>query len=109
FSATDKETFTRWLADHQSPAFLVAWDKAGKAWAENVTNLTFGVGMYPATAVVDAGGKLVSGTIGMGDKVPVMVKAMLARAGVRLPAKHQAGVTAAEAAARPAPAAEGKK
>jgi peroxiredoxin len=111
FSASDKEAFTKWLQGHPSPGFLVAWDKAGKAWAENVTNTLFGIGMYPATAVVGADGKLVSGTIGMGDKVAVMVKAMLAKTGVKLTAEDQAAVTAAEAAAKPAPvpAADGKK
>jgi peroxiredoxin len=108
FSATDKETFDKWQKEHQAPGFLVAWDKAGKAWTENVTNTTFGIGMYPATAVVGADGKLVSGTIGMGDKIAVMVKAMLAKAGVKLNAEDQAAVAAAEAKATP-PATEPKK
>jgi peroxiredoxin len=104
FAACERDAFTKWAAEHPAPGFTVAWDKAGKAWAENVTNTVFGVGMFPATAVVDAEGKLVSGTIGMGDKVAVMVKAMLATAGVKLSAEDQAAVTAAEAARKQAKA-----
>ena len=108
FAASEKEAFTKWLAANPAPGVQVAWDPAGKAWAENVTNTVFGVGMYPATAVVTADGKLVSGTIGMGDKVAVMVKAMLAAAGVRLCAEDQEAVAAATAAAAKPAAAPAK-
>jgi hypothetical protein len=101
FAASEREAFTKWLADHPQPGFLVAWDKAGKAWAEGVTNTVFGVGMYPATAVLAKDGTLVSGAIGMGDRAAVLAKAMLAASGVKLSAEDQAAVAAAESALPP--------
>jgi peroxiredoxin len=77
FSATEKTDFDKWVAANPNPGFAVAWDPSGKAWAEGVTNTNFGVGMFPATAVVTGEGKLVSGLIGMGDRTAVSVKMML--------------------------------
>ena len=105
FAASERETFTQWLAAHPDRKVTVAWDRAGKSWAENVTNTVFEIGMYPATAVIDAEGKLLSGTIGMGDKVAVMVKAMLQKVGVVLNEADRKAVEAAEAAQKaPKPA-----
>jgi peroxiredoxin len=99
FSATDREVFTKWVAEHANehakPVVQFAWDPAGKAWAEGVSNTRFGIGMYPATAVVDGEGKLVSGTIGMGAIVPVSVKAMLAKTGIKLTEEDNKAVDAA--------------
>ncbi|MBI2497701.1 MAG: TlpA family protein disulfide reductase, partial [Opitutae bacterium] len=95
FSAADKADFDQWVAANPNPGFAVAWDPAGKAWAENVTNTLFGVGMYPATAVLKADGTLWSGTIGMGDKVVAMVYSMLARNGVKLTTEHMDALVAA--------------
>ncbi len=95
FSACEREAFVKWNTDHPTPGFGVAWDPAGKAWADNVTNTVFGVGMYPATAVVDADGKLVSGSIGMGERAALVAKGMLASAGVKLTEADQAAVVAA--------------
>ena len=100
FSACEREAFAKWNTDHPTPGFAVAWDPAGKAWAENVTNTVFGVGMYPATAVVDAEGKLVSGAIGMGERAALVAKGMLAAAGVKLTEADQAAVVEAEKAGR---------
>jgi peroxiredoxin len=100
FSATDRADFDQWVAANPRPGFVVAWDPAGKAWADGVTNLAFGVGMYPATAVVDAAGKLWSGTIGMGEKVLPMVYSMLARNGIKLAAAHMDALVAAGGAMR---------
>jgi len=69
----------------------------------------FGVGMYPATVVIDAEGKLVSGAIGMGDRAAMVAKAMLAKSGIKLNAEDQAAVTAAEAAAKKPAAAPPEK
>ena len=102
FSASDREVFNQWVAANPNPGFAVAWDAAGKAWAENVTNTVFGVGMYPATVVLDAEGKLWSGAIGMGDKVVAMVYSMLARNGVKLTAEHLDALIAAGGAMRAA-------
>ena len=80
FAATERADFDKWVAAHPNPGYTVAWDPAGKAWAEGVTNTNFGVGMYPATLVATADGKLVSGTIGMGDNVATSIKMMLVAA-----------------------------
>jgi peroxiredoxin len=103
FSACDREAFVKWSEDSASPGFAIAWDPSGKAWAENVTNTIFGVGMYPATAVVDAEGKLVSGTIGMGGRAALVTVAMLGAAGVKLTTADQEAVNGAETALRAAP------
>ncbi len=102
FAATERDTFTKWLAENPAPGHLVAWDPAGKAWAEGVTNTVFGVGMYPATALVDADGKLVSGSIGMGDRAALVLKGMLAAGGVTLTDADRDAVAAAAMAMRPA-------
>ena len=44
--ATDRADFDAWRAKNPEPGFAVAWDPAGKAWAEGVTNTAFGVGMF---------------------------------------------------------------
>jgi len=80
FSATERSDFDAWVAKNPTRTYAVAWDPAGKAWAEGVTNTTFGVGMFPATFVVTAEGKLVSGFIGMGDRAATQAKMMLTAA-----------------------------
>ena len=102
FAATERDAFTKWLAENPAPGYLVAWDPAGKAWAEGVTNTVFGVGMYPATALVDAEGKLVSGSIGMGERAALVLKGMLAAGGVTLTDADRDAVAAAAQAMRPA-------
>jgi peroxiredoxin len=100
FSATDKETFGQWVAANPNPGFAVAWDPSGKAWAENVTNTIFGVGMYPATAVIKADGTLWTGFIGMGEKVIAMTYSALARNSVKLTKEHMDALVAAGGAMR---------
>jgi peroxiredoxin len=100
FSATEKPAFDQWVAAHPNPGFAVAWDPAGKAWAENATNTIFGVGMYPASVVLNSKGELWSGTIGMGDKVTAMVFSMLARNGIKLTKEDMDALVAAGGAAR---------
>ncbi len=100
FSATERADFDKWVAAHPNPGFAVAWDPAGKAWAENVTNTIFGVGMYPATVVLNAEGQLWSGAIGMGAKVEAMAYSMLARNGVQLTTEHMDALVAAGGAMR---------
>ena len=79
FAATEREAFDAWRAKNPEPGFAVAWDPAGKAWAEGVTNTAFGVGMFPISVVIDSTGKLVSGSIGMGARAVTLAKAMLAK------------------------------
>ena len=106
FSATEREAFDAWLAKNPAPGFAVAWDPAGKAWAEGVTNTKFGVGMFPISVVIDSAGKLVGGTIGMGARAETLVKAMLAKSKtVKLTADDAAPVLAALIAADTARAA----
>jgi peroxiredoxin len=95
FSATEKAEFERWVAENPAPPFSVAWDPAGKAWTDNLTNTVFGVGMYPVTAVIDAEGKLWSGAIGMSAKVQTMTYSMLARNGIQLTDEHFEALVAA--------------
>jgi peroxiredoxin len=95
FSASERDAFDKWVAANPNPGFAVAWDPAGKAWGENVTNTVFGVGMYPATAVIKPDGKLWSGFIGMGDKVVAMTYSSLLRAGIKITAEHGEALIAA--------------
>ena len=100
FSATERADFDKWVAANPNPGFAVAWDSAGKAWAENITNTIFGVGMYPATAIIKADGKLWSGFIGMGDKVVAMTYSALVRTGIKLTSEHIEALVAAGGAMR---------
>ena len=100
FSATEKADFDKWVAANPNPSFAVAWDSAGKAWAENVTNTIFGVGMYPATALIKADGTLWTGFIGMGDKVVAMTYSALKSNGMKLAAEHTNALVAAGGAMR---------
>lgn len=77
FAATERAAFDAWLAKNPERPYAVAWDPAGKAWAEGVANTNFGIGMFPATFVAAPDGKLVSGAIGMGERAVVSVKMML--------------------------------
>ena len=100
FAATERADFDAWHAKNPSPGFAIAWDPAGKAWAEGVTNTSFGVGMFPVSVIVDAEGKLVGGTIGMGARAVTLTKAMLAKSkGVKLNAEDAAPVLEALLAA----------
>jgi peroxiredoxin len=100
FSATERAAFDEWVAAHPNPGFALAWDPAGKAWAENVTNTIFGIGMYPATAVLSADGKLLTGAIGMGDRIATLVYGALARSGMKLSAADRDALIAGGGATR---------
>ncbi len=102
FSATERDAFDKWVAANPNPGFAVAWDPAGKAWAENATNTIFGVGMYPATAVIKSDGTLWTGFIGMGDKVVAMTYSALSRNGMKLTTEHMDALVAAGGAMRAA-------
>jgi len=95
-SAMEKEKFLAWHAAAK-PTYSATWDQAGKAWGESVTNLNFGVGMYPALAVVDVSGNLAGGFIGMGAKNVDLLHSYLASAGVKL-AKEDAATAMVPAA-----------
>ncbi len=85
-SAMEPAAFDQWRAKAQ-PAYAAAWDPAGKAWGECISHMNFGVGMFPALAVVTKDGKLSGGFIGMGDKNVGLLHALLQTAGVKLAAE----------------------
>jgi peroxiredoxin len=95
FSGTEKDTFDQWVAANPNPGFTAAWDPAGKASAENVTNTVLGVGTQPATAVIKPDGKLWSGFIGVGEKVVAMTYSSLLRAGIEITEAHGEALIAA--------------
>lgn len=82
-SAMEQAKFKAWHEADQ-PAYATGWDPAGKAWSENITNLDFGVGMYPALAVVNPEGRLAGGYIGFGPKNVDRLHKLLLFAGVKL-------------------------
>ena len=91
--ATDRAEFDTWAKAHAAAlGYTVAWDPAGKAFMESIPNLQFGVGMFPATLVVNAEGAFSGGLIGMGPKVAVWVRESLERAGIKLDATDAAAV-----------------
>ena len=94
--ATDRAEFDTWAKAHAAAlGYTVAWDPAGKAFMESIPNLQFGVGMFPASLVVNAEGAFTGGLIGMGPKVAVWVRESLERAGIKLEATDAAAVKAA--------------
>ena len=94
--ATDRAEFDTWAKAHAAAlGYTVAWDPAGKAFMESIPNLQFGVGMFPASLVVNAEGVFSGGLIGMGPKVAVWVRQSLDRAGIKLDATDAAAVNAA--------------
>lgn len=76
-------------------AFPLAWDPAGKARAEGVARKTFGLGVTPATGVIDREGKVVGGFVGFGPQAPAVLRGLLREAGLAIPAE--------EAPKRPSP------
>ncbi|WP_438480345.1 redoxin domain-containing protein [Oleiharenicola lentus] len=83
-SAVEEAQFKQWVATAK-PAYATGWDPSGKAWAENISHMNFGVGMYPAFAVVNKEGNLVGGYIGMGAQNVQRLSLMLLQAGVDVP------------------------
>jgi thiol-disulfide isomerase/thioredoxin len=105
-SAMEKEKFDAWVASAK-PAYTAVWDPAGKAWGESLVNVNFGVGMFPAYAVVNKEGNLVGGYIGMGDKNKDRLAAMLLSAGVPVEKDDLPKVMMAAATIQPKGAAAG--
>ena len=84
--ATQKAEFDAWY-DREKIAdagFTASWDPAGKAFLESAANAHFGVGLYPAYAVVRKDGSLVGGIVGTGPKVSGWLRELIVRAGMRL-------------------------
>lgn len=102
FAATERADFDKWVAAHPSPGFLVAWDPAGRAWGEGIANTHFGIGMFPASFVAGADGKLISGSIGFGARAEATVFISLAGAKLKLTDEHVEAVRKVVATLRPA-------
>lgn len=84
--ATEKAEFDAWY-DREKIAdagFTASWDPAGKAFLESAASTLFGVGLYPAYAVLREDGSLVGGIVGVGPKVSGWLREPIARAGLRL-------------------------
>lgn len=94
--ATDRASFDAWAKENASSlGYTVSWDPAGKAFMEAISNINYGIGMYPASMVVNADGYFRGGIIGQGGKVNTWVRQSLERAGIKLTAEDQASVKAA--------------
>jgi len=92
-TATERADFEKWAQDNAAAlGYTVSWDPAGKAVMEAVSYMKFGIGMYPAFVVVDAGGEFRGGLIGMGAKIPGWARQSLAAAGLKLTAEDRAVV-----------------
>ncbi len=84
-TATDNAEFSKWYAENRgSIAHAVYSDPAGKAPMESISYMTFGAGMFPCYAMIDAEGKLVGGMIGMGPKVSGWLRELVKNAGIPL-------------------------
>ncbi|HRE79825.1 MAG TPA: redoxin domain-containing protein [Opitutaceae bacterium] len=83
-SATERDDFVAWYRQNTSSlAHPVFSDPAGKAAMENISYMTFGIGMYPAYAMIDAQGRMVGGTIGMGPKVSGWLRELVQAVGLK--------------------------
>lgn len=84
--ATEKAEFDAWYDREKiaTAGFTASWDPAGKAFLESIANSTFGVGLFPAYAVVRKDGSLVGGIVGAGPKVSGWLREPIVRAGMRL-------------------------
>ncbi len=89
--ATDRAEFDTWAkANAAGLGYAVAWDPAGKAVMESLSYMKFGIGMYPAFMVVNAGGYFRGGLIGMGPKIAGWIRASLQVADLKLTAEDKA-------------------
>ena len=94
-TATDNAEFAKWYAENRgSIAHAVYSDPAGKAPMESISYMTFGAGMFPSYAMIDAEGKMVGGIIGMGPKVSGWLREMVKNAGIKLTPADEATFTA---------------
>ncbi len=86
-SAATREEFDAWRKQHAAAAsYPLAWDPAGRMRAESLSQIKFGLGVYPATGVIDRDGKIVGGFIGFGAASATMLRGYLHDAGITIPA-----------------------
>ena len=104
-TAQERAQFDAFVAQAR-PAYALGWDPTARAYMESVAHMQFGIGMYPAIAVVDREGRLAGGFIGMGERNAGLLHSLLLRAGVTLAEEDRPkAVAAATLVAPPAPAA----
>jgi peroxiredoxin len=84
--ATIEECYSSVTKNKGGITYPIAWDAAGKAKAEAISQTKFGLGVYPATGVIDRDGKIVGGVIGFGAQSAVVLRGYLRDAGVAVPA-----------------------
>ena len=86
-SAATREEFDAWRTKHRDAvSYPLAWDAAGRTRPENISQKKFGLGVYPATGVIDREGKIVGGVIGFGAQSAVILRGYLHEAGIAIPA-----------------------
>ena len=94
--------FDAWLKRHgSSVSYPLAWDAAGKSRMESIAQKRFGLGVFPATGVIDRAGKVVGGFVGFGATTPGMLRGFLRDAGIAI--APEAAPARATAAPRPPP------
>jgi len=88
-SGGTREEFDAWVAKtKETLAYPIAWDAAGRARSESVSQTKFGLGVYPATGVIDREGRVVGGFVGFGPQSAVVLRGYLRDAGLAIPAEE---------------------
>lgn len=86
-AASTREEFDAWRAKYRDAvSYPLAWDPAGRTTAENLARKKFGLGVYPATGVIDRDGKVVGGVIGFGAQSAMILRGYMKAAGIAIPA-----------------------
>ena len=94
--------FDAWMKRHGSNvSYPLAWDPAGKSRMESIAQKSFGLGVFPATGVIDRAGKVVGGFVGFGATTPAVLRGFLRDAGIAI--APEAAPAHAAAAPRPPP------
>ncbi|MCX6953217.1 MAG: redoxin domain-containing protein [Verrucomicrobia bacterium] len=102
-SGGTREEFDAWVAKtKETLAYPIAWDAAGRARTDSVSQKNFGLGVYPATGVIDREGKVVGGFVGFGPQSAAVLRGYLRAAGLAIPAE-EAPKTAGPAGPPPTP------
>lgn len=86
FSGTTKEVFEKWAAKNTpSEGLVVVWDASARNSPDSVAGAKFGLGVIPATGVIDRDGKIVGGFVGFGSQSSGFVTSLLVSAGLTAP------------------------
>ena len=86
-SAATRNEFEAWRTKHPDlVSYPLAWDLAGRAAAGRIAQKVFGVGNFPATAVINRDGKLIGGFFGSSAATSGLLRGYLHDAGIAIPA-----------------------